>query len=848
MKSIHALLGISRMRAWQTNQLARGLFAVLLVLSLIISLDRPAQAAANPWPGLEPGTYKPGEVVVKFRDTTGPLLASGQSWQPESLLAAPQTQSFGLASPKALEGRPGAYRFKANASADISQLITALSLDPRVEWAEPNLLRSIGRTPNDPLYNRVYKDANDNDQFRQWYLRQIGIERLWDVTTGNNQVIAVLDTGINPFHEELNGKVIIDRAFDITRGRFMTTTQNWDDEGHGTAVAGVIAARTDNKAGIAGINWNSLLLPVKVADANGSITSVDLSLGVVYATDNQARIINLSLGGSGISKLEQGSLEYAQSKGVLIVASAGNDPDTKPTYPAAYSNVIAVGASDRNDKVASFSSNSSYISVVAPGVDIFTSYCDFLSFPNIDQPRPDPSTVVNPQFSGYFYDPGTARVYRGNTSQPDCANPNPVRYPGPPVRCNINDLNSCVYSSPPALNNSVGTITPPSRMYLYISGTSFSAPIVTGLASLVVAVRPDISNEQIKSLLEATAVDIDVPGRDTRTGYGRVDAAALADALASGNISVNRASVLQGQVTGANLADVTVNLDPPNQTQNPNSSGGFRFEGLGANVYSLRVAVPKRGIVLGPVLVYPNGKEGNVLNVNFDVASGKIICGDGTRCPGNQTGAPGQPPGPPPPPPPPGPPLAPQSVSFIPTGPQPGSLFFAETGHNLSGGFRTFWERNGGLALFGFPLSEEFIETSATDGRIYIVQYFQRNRFEFHPENADPNKVLLGLLGNELTRGRNFPTGTPIPNTAGSQFFPETQHSSTDRFLAYWKANGGLPIFGYPISEPIQEGPYLVQYYERNRFEFHPENADPRYQVLLGLLGTDLARTRNYIR
>jgi hypothetical protein len=165
----------------------------------------------------------------------------------------------------------------------------------------------------------------------------------------------------------------------------------------------------------------------------------------------------------------------------------------------------------------------------------------------------------------------------------------------------------------------------------------------------------------------------------------------------------------------------------------------------------------------------------------------------------------------------------------------------------LGGSFRAYWESHGGLSIFGYPISEEFPEVSATDGKTYTVQYFERNRFEFHPENNDANKVLLGLLGSEMTTGRNFPPGAPVPNTSTTQYFTETGHSLTGRFLSYWKSNGGLAIFGYPISEPFQEGAYLVQYFERNRFELHPENAAP-YDVLLGLLGTDLARSRRYIQ
>ncbi|HEY0068618.1 MAG TPA: hypothetical protein VGE04_01470 [Chloroflexia bacterium] len=177
--------------------------------------------------------------------------------------------------------------------------------------------------------------------------------------------------------------------------------------------------------------------------------------------------------------------------------------------------------------------------------------------------------------------------------------------------------------------------------------------------------------------------------------------------------------------------------------------------------------------------------------------------------------------------------------------PEPGERTFPETGFTVPAVFMKFWNANGGLPVFGFPISEARSEKSDIDGKTYKVQYFERNRFEHHPEFAGTNnEVLLGLLGVELTQGRDFPTVVAFENTAGKIYFPETQHSLAEPFLSYWKKYGGLAIFGYPISEPFQEKSdtdgktYMVQYFQRNRFEFHPENPAP-YDVLLGLLGKD---------
>ncbi len=171
--------------------------------------------------------------------------------------------------------------------------------------------------------------------------------------------------------------------------------------------------------------------------------------------------------------------------------------------------------------------------------------------------------------------------------------------------------------------------------------------------------------------------------------------------------------------------------------------------------------------------------------------------------------------------------------------------FFPETGFTVPDVFVRYWEANGGLAVFGYPISPARMEKNEADGQEYLVQYFERNRFEYHPEFADtPNDVLLGLLGAELNNWRTFPTVELMKDTADTVYFPETQHSLSEPFLSYWRDNGGLAIFGYPISEPFQEQSttdgqsYLVQYFQRNRFEYHPENVPP-YNVLLGLLGQD---------
>lgn len=178
--------------------------------------------------------------------------------------------------------------------------------------------------------------------------------------------------------------------------------------------------------------------------------------------------------------------------------------------------------------------------------------------------------------------------------------------------------------------------------------------------------------------------------------------------------------------------------------------------------------------------------------------------------------------------------------------PTANKLYFPETSHTLGGTFLAYWRQNGGLPVYGYPITEEFKEKSPTDGKQYTVQYFQRNRFEFHPENGAPNNVQLGLLGVQAIGNRLFPPASDPAISLDTVYFPQVGHTLSDTFLAYWQENGALRQFGYPISEPVLEkslvdgNTYTVQYFERARFELHPENAGSHYEVLLGLLGLNV--------
>ena len=168
----------------------------------------------------------------------------------------------------------------------------------------------------------------------------------------------------------------------------------------------------------------------------------------------------------------------------------------------------------------------------------------------------------------------------------------------------------------------------------------------------------------------------------------------------------------------------------------------------------------------------------------------------------------------------------------------------------LRGDFAAYWTKNGGLDQFGYPITPEVVEHQGD--QTYVVQYTQRARFEYHPENAPPYDVLLGLLGNTLAdpRGGEAPFQPAAKVTSFDvQWFAQTQHNVGPPFLAYWTEHGGLPVFGLPRSEAFLEPnaadgkPYFVQYFERNRLEYHPENRGTKFEMLLGLLGVEQFQT-----
>jgi hypothetical protein len=198
-----------------------------------------------------------------------------------------------------------------------------------------------------------------------WGVSRIGADKIWDTATGIGVTVAVIDTGIEITHPDLQGKVV--KGYDFVNDKDSAE----DDNGHGTHVAGIVTA-TQNNAGTIGVSHGTWVMPVKVLNSAGSGYISDVAKGIYWATDNGAQVINLSLGASVDTDVLRRAVNYASSKGVLMVAAAGNEYGAPCQYPAAYGNVICVVATDSSNRLASFSNVGGELA--APGVSNYSTF------------------------------------------------------------------------------------------------------------------------------------------------------------------------------------------------------------------------------------------------------------------------------------------------------------------------------------------------------------------------------------------------------------------------------------------------------------------------------------------
>jgi subtilisin family serine protease len=284
--------------------------------------------------------YAPGQLVVGLADDA--TRAEVRTAVEEA--GASVERSINAIDTKVLEVPAG----------EMGDAIDSLEASPAVEYVQPDVVLEASATiPNDALWKE------------QWGPARVLAPQVWDATKGSpSVVVAVVDTGVDYSHPDLQGVFV--PGFDLVNN----DADPQDDQGHGTAVAGVIAARTQNRVGQAGMCWKCSVMPVKVLDRNGSGPTSTIAAGIVWAVNHGAQVINLSLGGAGTTEVLQDAVSFAASKGVLVLAAAGNSGSTTKFYPAAYPSVVSIAATQEDDTLYSWSNRGAdWVQVAAPGCD-----------------------------------------------------------------------------------------------------------------------------------------------------------------------------------------------------------------------------------------------------------------------------------------------------------------------------------------------------------------------------------------------------------------------------------------------------------------------------------------------
>lgn len=293
----------------------------------------------------------PGQFIVKFK----PGVAAAQRAAIVAEAGAKVVDRVAALDVEVLEFPALSAKSDPKAAESV---VRALKMNPNVEYVEPNYIyHTADWVPNDPAIPL------------QWAWEVIEAYKAWEVTRGDpDTVIAIIDTGVQRNHPDLNGKIVAGYDF-VDRD-----TSPDDGNGHGTHVAGTAAAETNNGTGGAGMCPECSIMPVRVLNNSGTGTLADVANGIIWAADNGAHVINLSLGGAMGSATLQNAVNYAWNRGVFLACAAGNENTSAPSYPAYYSRCFAVGATTQNDTKAPFSNYGQWVEVGAPGVNIYSTW------------------------------------------------------------------------------------------------------------------------------------------------------------------------------------------------------------------------------------------------------------------------------------------------------------------------------------------------------------------------------------------------------------------------------------------------------------------------------------------
>ena len=366
------------------------------------------------------------------------------------------------------------YLLKVNKEANIPQMAAEYSSNANVEYAEPDYIVKVQMVPNDPYYSSKGTWGQDYDDL--WGLKKIHADKAWDISQGEGVIVAVVDTGIDYNHEDIstnvwvNTREIPNNGKDDDNNGYIDDIKGWDFAygdsnpmdgfGHGTHVAGTIAALGNNQKGVIGVAPKAKVMAVKGLDDTGDGDIARLANCIKYAADNGADVLNNSWGGGGTSSLIDDALRYAYDKGCVIVASAGNSNDDAVNYfPASSSLVITVASTDHNDEKSDFS-NWGKIDIVAPGGD-----------------SQDQSS--NNEFENIL---------------------------------SLRAVNTDIYGDG---DNIVNT------KYYRARGTSMAAPHVSGAIALILKLHPTFTSEQVRQVLIQSA-DTSIVS-DKFIGFGRLN-------------------------------------------------------------------------------------------------------------------------------------------------------------------------------------------------------------------------------------------------------------------------------------------------------------------------------------
>lgn len=338
------------------------------------------------------------------------------------------------------------YRLYPAPSESIDALLTTEAANPAVLRVEPDYVMTADAAPDDPLYPR------------QWHMPQVQAEQAWDVTTGDGVIVAVLDSGIDPNGEDGFCHPLY-AEYNVV-GNSTLPGAALDDLNHGTHVAGTVAGCAGNATGVVGLAYDARLMAVKVL-TNGSGSNADIAEGIVWATDNGAQVINMSLGSSCFSAwpscsvgVVNDAIDYAAAHDVVIVVSAGNNNRAVLGFPGNHPEVIGVMATRYNQTRASYSNYGPAVDIAAPG---------------------------------------------GQTSQ---------------------DQNNDGFPDGVLQETFVNNSSPHNFQYSYFQGTSMAAPHVTGAVALLRACAPEADRDAVRAALEGYALDLGQPGFDNTYGNG----------------------------------------------------------------------------------------------------------------------------------------------------------------------------------------------------------------------------------------------------------------------------------------------------------------------------------------